>query len=238
MTDKDAELIETYQYDPYGKPHFFDAEGTPIPNSQIQNPKLYTGREWDGETSLYYYRARYYSPKLGRFLQRDPIGYASDLNIYRYVRNNPLNFVDPYGLVTVNIGFDFGFGVVLGADYSLDVVFDDNGNVGLAVSERPNVGPQARIGLAFGGGGTTLDTIYDLEGQFFDIQADVPGGSGNLFFTGCDRLNLVGGSIRVGGPFALGGGVTLGLGKTNFVGQPVNIPKVLQLLFPRKVANG
>ena len=48
---------------------------------------------------LYYYRARYYDPKTGRFLSRDPIGFAGgDVNLYRYVRNNPINFRDPYGL--------------------------------------------------------------------------------------------------------------------------------------------
>ncbi len=60
----------------------------------------FTGREWDPETGLYYYRARYYDPKLGRFISEDPIGFAGgDINLYAYVWNNPLNFVDPEGLM-------------------------------------------------------------------------------------------------------------------------------------------
>jgi len=48
---------------------------------------------------LYHYRARAYSPKLGRFLQLDPIDFdGGDLNIYRYVGNNVLNWSDPFGL--------------------------------------------------------------------------------------------------------------------------------------------
>lgn len=60
---------------------------------------LYTGREFDPETDLYYYRARYYDAVLGRFISEDPIGFeGGDTNLRRYVSNNPLNAVDPTGL--------------------------------------------------------------------------------------------------------------------------------------------
>ncbi|WP_213766655.1 RHS repeat-associated core domain-containing protein [Caballeronia sp. dw_19] len=48
---------------------------------------------------LYYYKARMYSPVLGRFLQTDPVGYKAALNWYAYVKNNPVNFSDPMGLI-------------------------------------------------------------------------------------------------------------------------------------------
>ena len=58
----------------------------------------YTGRELDAETGLYYYRARYYDPQLGRFISEDPIGFsAGDTNLYRYVNNSPTNWTDPTG---------------------------------------------------------------------------------------------------------------------------------------------
>jgi RHS repeat-associated protein len=58
----------------------------------------YTGRELDGETGLYYYRARYYDSSLGRFISEDPVGFsAGDTNLYRYVNNNPTNYNDPSG---------------------------------------------------------------------------------------------------------------------------------------------
>ena len=60
---------------------------------------LFTGREFDSETSLYYYRARFYDPSLGRFLSEDPLGFdAGDVNLSRYVSNSPTNATDPLGL--------------------------------------------------------------------------------------------------------------------------------------------
>ena len=59
----------------------------------------YTGQQYLGGLNLYYYKARFYSPALGRFLQTDPIGTADDLNLYAYVGNNPVNFSDPTGLI-------------------------------------------------------------------------------------------------------------------------------------------
>ncbi|MDB9440212.1 hypothetical protein PN497_02285 [Sphaerospermopsis kisseleviana CS-549] len=73
----------------------------------------YTGREFDGETGQYYYRARYYDQNVGRFIGEDPIGFsAGDANLYRYVGNSPTNANDPSGLIidtaadTIFIGYD------------------------------------------------------------------------------------------------------------------------------------
>jgi RHS repeat-associated protein len=63
------------------------------------NRLRYTGREDDG-TGLYYYRARYYDPELGRFISEDPLGFdAGDVNFYAYVENNPVNHNDPSGKI-------------------------------------------------------------------------------------------------------------------------------------------
>jgi RHS repeat-associated protein len=65
----------------------------------LSNRFWYTGREWDSETGLYYYRARYYDPRIGRFIGEDPIGFGGqDPNLYRYVANHSIGLTDPYGL--------------------------------------------------------------------------------------------------------------------------------------------
>ena len=68
-------------------------------NSQFQPWFAYTGREWDPATGLYFYRARWYDPRAGRFLSEDPIGFAAgDVNLNRYVGNAATLWVDPSGM--------------------------------------------------------------------------------------------------------------------------------------------
>jgi RHS repeat-associated protein len=115
MTDESGNIVQTYEYDSFG--NITSQMGS------IDQPFTYTGREYDAESGLYYYRARYYDARAGRFLSEDPIlrpmnlscsslsttspeltwilpflmHYHVNFNGYVYVRNNPLNYIDPLG---------------------------------------------------------------------------------------------------------------------------------------------
>jgi RHS repeat-associated protein len=97
ITDADGNLVERVTYDLYGMPTFWDAAGNKISKSSIGNNILFHGREYDAELNLYYFRARYYCPIMGRFLQTDPMGYQDSLNLYQGFYMNPMNFTDPFG---------------------------------------------------------------------------------------------------------------------------------------------
>jgi RHS repeat-associated protein len=91
LTDATGVTAKSYSYDAYG--NVVDQTGT------LDQPYTYTGREFDSESGLMYYRARSYDPSTGRFLQKDPIGFnGGDLTLYGYARQNGTNRIDPFGL--------------------------------------------------------------------------------------------------------------------------------------------
>ncbi len=102
-----------------GKDEFIFEKPDPTEHnaSRIGNNILFQGRNYEYETGLYYFRARYYHPELGRFLQNDPLGYLDSMNMYQVFNQNPVNFVDPMGLSSdwpSRSGFTFGemFGAI------------------------------------------------------------------------------------------------------------------------------
>ncbi|OHA46763.1 MAG: hypothetical protein A3A80_02820 [Candidatus Terrybacteria bacterium RIFCSPLOWO2_01_FULL_44_24] len=95
LTDNNQHVAERYDYDSFGG---YLGQGA----NATKQPYTFTGREYDQEAELYYYRTRYYDPAIGRFISRDIIpGFVFNpqtINSYTYVLNNPQRFVDPFGL--------------------------------------------------------------------------------------------------------------------------------------------
>ena len=90
----------------------YDAFGGTLSETDAAVDHLFgfTGRETDAESELYYYRARYYDPRIGQFISEDPSGFeAGDPNLRRYVENSPTNRVDPTGMYGEDVHFYFNY---------------------------------------------------------------------------------------------------------------------------------
>ena len=90
LTNAFGEVVWAVDYDAFGQAR--------IARDLIHNPLRFAGQYHDPETGWHYNRFRYYSPELGRYLSRDPIGLLGGTNLYAYVDANPLNRLDPQGL--------------------------------------------------------------------------------------------------------------------------------------------
>ncbi len=113
-------VVERYVYDPYGAVTFYDdswnlthvsghdVDGTA---SAFGNEILYCGYRYEPESGLYHVRNRMYVNGLGRWAQRDPIGYKGGVTFYEYVSQNPVKWCDPLGLAQVEVGVDISFGI-------------------------------------------------------------------------------------------------------------------------------
>lgn len=117
---------------------------------EVYNPLRYPGQYHDAETDLHYNRFRYYSPRLGRYLSRDPLGLLGGTNLYTYVGNGPLNRADPLGLwwkaaLSVVAGVAAAAAVVLTAPVSVPALAIAAGaaamgvGVGLGVNKALNL---------------------------------------------------------------------------------------------------
>lgn len=162
LTSSTGSLTASQSYDSFGNPT----------NANFPTRYQFTGREFDNFTGLQYSRARFYDPRLGRFMSEDPIGFSGgDINLYGYVWNDPLMFVDPLGLYgderpfnPLRNPFDSSHWVpnaiantvsdLLSLDDLADA-FHRLGNHGLSSKDRASAGAEAAARTAFnvGGGG-------------------------------------------------------------------------------------
>jgi RHS repeat-associated protein len=155
LTSSAGALANTYTYDSFG--NVTNSTGT------LRNPFSYTGREFDSETGLYYYRARYYDPSVGRFLSEDPVGFSGeDVNLYRYVWDAPLNLRDPFGLSPSSAAWCFLKGAASGAAGAVVVGALAVGAVALGAPVAAVTGVLGVVAVV-GGAAVGIDVIGDIR---------------------------------------------------------------------------
>ena len=116
MTDSAQATVNSYSYTPFGI--IIGKDET------ISQPFKYVGQSgvMAEPNGFYYMRARYYDPQVGRFISEDPIGFdGGDVNLYAYVRNNPVNFIDSTGLAWSDIPSGVKTAVSGGANTVVDI---------------------------------------------------------------------------------------------------------------------
>lgn len=153
MTDSSGNIKELYAYTPYGKQCVLNSSGTEIGSSVYGNNYGFTGMYLDNETGLWYFRARYFSDELGRFISRDPKGYIDGMSLYGGYFAESFN-LDPDGLFSRKKGL-FEITIELGKLNCGDFSCDE----GISCTQEVVV----KVDLAIGGAEFTFDSEYSYK---------------------------------------------------------------------------
>ena len=102
LTDMSGSIVETTEYDVFGKPSFYSSNKSITAESEILNTVLFSGHEYDYISGMYNLRARSLNSYTGRFMQKDPLRYIEGMNDFAYVNNKVVSYIDLFGLAKIN----------------------------------------------------------------------------------------------------------------------------------------
>ena len=151
LTNSGGYVVEAYDTDAYGNTLIFTAPGADgvwFTDDDVQsdygaNEIIYCGYRFDPESQLYYVRNRTYNAVLGRWIQRDPIGYAGGINLYEYVGSGPAGAADPWGQYSWGFGIPSGTSIGLPSGYYISG-YNNSGEV-VQPLPGPTVRPRGRL---------------------------------------------------------------------------------------------
>ncbi|MBK9293564.1 MAG: hypothetical protein IPM57_03830 [Oligoflexia bacterium] len=243
ITDSSGNLVQHYNYTSFGTiQNIKDGAGTDITSNPIVNTAYtYTNRELDSETGNYYYRARYYDPQIGRFLQEDPDpgkmeNSATVINKFNYAQNRPSYYTDPSGKLVWFLAIPLimgASGAIAGGIWA--AVMGQNIWEGIAAGAFGGllIGAGAAIGIAFAGGAAAIGTVAGTV--LGGLGAGIVGGAVGAITT--PQAPLLG--AFVGFFFGFLGGAIAGAGTLPFWGDLtqstiLNAPPVPPNVVPKK----
>ena len=180
LADETGNIVESYEYDAWGNVLAVrDGSGNPLSESAIGNRFLFQGREYSWATGLYNFRARWYDPETGRWLSNDPIGISGGLNQYVFCANNPVNFIDPLGLLTIQVGLTGNVGAGTGVGGSAGAAFSLSWSHGLQFGYYASAEGGGHMGMSAGFG---IENQFSANGQISDLRGTtlMLGGEGGV----------------------------------------------------------
>ena len=197
MTNAQQRIVWNRISEPFGKTYALKGD------QDLMNLR-FPGQYHDAESGLDYNMFRSYDPSTGRYTQSDPIGLSGGINTYAYTGNDPVNGVDPLGLLTLQIGYSgnlsiFGYSVLQGGG---GIALDLHSNLGTYTYGGGGLAYGAETGRGWSIQFSNANTIYDLKGAFANASLNAGAGYGGSidYFTGTTDS----------GQTVYGGGVTFG----------------------------
>jgi RHS repeat-associated protein len=181
VVDDSANVVAGYVYDAFGE--------LKTVTGSLEQPFRFSTKYYDGGTGLVDFGYRFYVAEIGRWLNRDPLDTKGGVNLFTYVGNNPLNYVDPYGLWTIQIGFSGSGGAAAGGTAGAGIVFGYSRENGFQFGTYEVVG-----GGGYGGVGASgvIDLTWSPNTDICDLRG---------------IAGTVGGSV--GSPISVGGEVNI-----------------------------